>query len=72
MHVQGQVPAGEEEEVEEVDLGEPEGLQQLGEEHALEKEGVRCPREGPVLAVSGSIFLPGVYPDSKALDPFQM
>ena len=41
MHVQGQVPAGEEEEVEEVDLGEPEGLQQLGEEHALEKEGVR-------------------------------
>ena len=53
--MQGEVHAGEWEEV--IDQGEPGGLQEQGEEHILEEEGMQCPIEAPVPAESESICL---------------
>ena len=63
----------DEAEEEEVDRGEPGRFQQQGEgEHVLEVKEVECSREAPVLAGSESICLSVAFPNSKALDPFQM
>lgn len=66
-----QVQAAEDEDKEVSGLGEPGGLQQQEEEHATGVKGVKCPLVALVLAESGSKYLRGAFPDSRALDPFQ-